>query len=102
LPAGQSQLVSAGKLAATTASEYVIAALLWLVLAGLISAAWISLFEACGLTVPVRWGANFCPRPAEQRELFAEEWRSRELAGLLASVKSNLTNRTACSTPPRQ
>jgi hypothetical protein len=100
LPAGQSQLIGAGKLAATTASEYVIAALLWLVLAGLISAVWISMFEACWLTVPVRWGANFCPRSGEQREPFAEELRSRELAALLASVKSNLINRTACPTPP--
>jgi hypothetical protein len=79
--------------------EYTIAALLWLVLAGVIIAAWICLFEACWLAVPAPWGANFCPRPVEQGGLFTEELRNRELAALLTSVKSDLANRSPCPTP---
>jgi hypothetical protein len=99
LPAEQSQPVRGDKIVAATASEHAVTAVLWLVLAGLISAAWVVLFEACWLTVPGRWAVNFCPRPLQQRELFAEELRGRELAALLASVKSNLVNRMACPTP---
>ncbi len=99
LPAEPSQIFRGGKHATATAGEYRIAAVLWLSLAGLIIAAWIFLFKACWLTVPARWGANFCPRPVEQGGLVTEELRNRELAALLASVKSDVINRPPCPTP---
>jgi hypothetical protein len=73
LRAGSSQIADGGEIAFATASEYAVAAALWSVLAGLIIAVWFLLFDACWLTVPVRWGANFCPRPVEQGPLFAGE-----------------------------
>jgi hypothetical protein len=98
LPAEPSQVVRGGQIARATAGEYGIAAVVWLVFAGLIIAAWVFLLDACWLTVPARWGANFCPRPVDQDGLVAEELRNRELAALLASIKSDLTNRTPCPT----
>ena len=95
---GPSQIVRDAKIATATTGEYAMAAVLWLILAGLIAAAWTLLFEACWVTVPVRWGANFCPR-LEQGGLFTEEQRNRELATRLATVKSDLTNRAPCPTP---
>jgi len=99
LPAEALQIVRGGKIAGATAGEYAVAAVLWFVLAGLIIATWIFLFETCWLTVPARWGANFCPRPVEQAGVFGEELRNRELAAVLAGVKSDLVNRTPCPTP---
>jgi hypothetical protein len=99
LPAEPSQIIRGGRIATATAGEYGFAAALWLVFAGLILAAWIVLFDACGLRVPARWVANFCPRPVEQGGLVTEELRNRELAALVASVKSDLTNRTPCRVP---
>jgi hypothetical protein len=99
LRTGPSQIVDGDKIAMATAGEYAIAAALWSVLAGLIIAVWILLFDACWLTVPVGWGANFCPRPIEREALSTEEIRSRELAALLVIVKSDLLNRAACPVP---
>jgi len=98
LPTGSSQIVRGGKIAAATAGEYAIAAVLWLILAGLIIATWTFLFEACWLTVPARWGANFCPR-VDQAALFTEEARNRALVTLGATIKSDLANRMPCPTP---
>jgi hypothetical protein len=99
LRAGPSQIADGGEIAFATAGEYAVAAALWSVLAGLIIAVWFLLFDACWLTVPIRWGANFCPRPVEQGPLFAGEVRNRELAALLATVKSDLVSRPPCPTP---
>jgi hypothetical protein len=99
LPAEASQIIRGGKIAGATTGEYAIAAGLWFALAGLIIASWIFLFETCWLTLPARWGANFCPRPVEQGGVFAAELRNRELAANLAGIKSDLVNRTPCATP---
>jgi hypothetical protein len=99
LPARPSQILRGGQIATATAGEYGIAAVLWLVLAGLIMATWSFLFDACWLAVPTRWGADFCPRPVEQSGLITEELYNRELAALLASVKSALAERTPCLMP---
>jgi hypothetical protein len=105
LPAEPPQTVRSGNIAMATAGEYAFAALLWFVLSALIIAAWTLLFEACSLTLPPRWGlpvgwgADFCPRPVGQAELLKEEMRNRELAAVLAGVKSDLVNRTPCLTP---
>lgn len=79
-----------------TAGEYAFAALLWFVLSVLIISAWTLLFEACSLTVPARWDVDFCPRPVGQAELLKEQVRNRELAALLATVKSDFVNRAPC------
>jgi hypothetical protein len=99
LRAGPSQIADGGEIAMATAGECAIAAALWSVVAGLIIAVWFLLFDACWLTVPIRWGANFCPRPVEQGALSAEGVRNRELAALLVTVKSDLVNRTPCPMP---
>jgi hypothetical protein len=98
LRAGPSQIADGGEIAFATAGEYAVATALWLVLSGLIIAVWFLLFDACWLTVPARWGANFCPRPVEQGALFAGEARNRELAALLGAVKSDLVSQTPCPT----
>jgi hypothetical protein len=99
LPAEPLQIVRSGNIATATAGQYALTALLWLVLSALIIAAWTVLFEACALTAPARWGADFCPRPVGQAELLKEELRNRELAAVLAGVKSDLVSRTPCLTP---
>ena len=66
LPAEPSQIVRGGKIAAATASEYGIAAVLWLVLAGLIIAAWIPCSRPAGL--PCRpLGREFLSAPRGAR-----------------------------------
>jgi hypothetical protein len=99
LAAEPSQVVRSGNIAMVTAREYAFAALLWFVLSVLIISAWTLLFEACSLTVPARWGADFCPRPVGQAELLKEQVRNRELTAVLASVKSDFVNRAPCEIP---
>lgn len=99
MPAEPSQIIRSGNIATTTAGEYAFAAVLWFVLYALIISTWTLLFEACSLSVPARWGADFCPRPVGQAELLKEQLRNRELTAVLASVKSDLVNRTPCEIP---
>jgi hypothetical protein len=95
LPAEPSQVGRSGIITMATAGDYAVAALLWLVLSAVIISAWILLFKSCSLTVS-RWGVDFCPRPMGQVELSKEQVRSRELAAVLASIKSELVNRAPC------
>ena len=99
LPAEPSQVVRRGNIARATAGEYAFAALLWVVLSALIISAWTLLFEACSLTLPGHLGADFCPRPSGQAELMDQQVRNRELAAVLASVKSDFVNRAPCEVP---
>jgi len=99
LPPELAQVVRGGNIARATAGEYAFAALLWFVLSVLIISAWALLFEACSLTLPAHRGANFCPRPVGQAELMEQQVRNRELAAILASVKSDFVNRAPCEIP---
>jgi hypothetical protein len=100
LAAEPSQVVRRGNIARATEGEYALAALLWFVLSALIISAWTLLFEACSLTLlPGRPGADFCPRPAGRAELVEQQVRNRELAAVLASVKSDIVNRAPCEIP---
>ena len=100
MPAEPSQVVRGGNIAMATAGEYAFTALLWFVLSALIISAWTLLFEACWLTVPARLGRGFLSASLWVRLSFLkEQLRNRELAAVLASVKSDFVNRAPCETP---